>query len=245
MLNGIFLGFHRTMFARGLKRKCADSEEDADGTLASLQRQSLLDMSLVKLQLCHMLVEPNLCRSVLIANTVRQIQEEMTHDGTWRVLAPQTAGQAPRDRLVSTEILCRAAWEQEGDRPAPDSADGHAPDLVSPLCGPPSAPAPRSTQGCVWGVGRPGENRGGLQKSLDQIFETLESKAPSSVEGLFGDVDSPYYDLDAVLTGMVGGKSGHGDGLEALSSAAAPPPGSGCKSDLGELEHVVEILVET
>lgn len=245
MLNGVFLGFPRTMFARGLKRKCADGDEDTEGALASLQRQSLLDMSLVKLQLCHMLVEPNLCRSVLIANTVRQIQEEMTQDGTWQVMAPQTAGQAPRDRLVSTEILCRAAWEQDGELPAPGSADGHAPDLVSHLCGAPSAPAPRSTQGCVWDVDGPGEDRGSLQKSLDQIFETLESKTPSSVEGLFGDMDSPYYDLDAVLTGMVGSKAGHGDGLQALSSAAAPPPGSGCKSDLGELDHVVEILVET
>lgn len=51
----------------------------------SLQRQTLLNMSLVKLQLCHMLVEPNLCRSVLIANTVRHIQEEMTYDLTWQV----------------------------------------------------------------------------------------------------------------------------------------------------------------
>lgn len=219
------------MFARGLKRKCADRDEDAEGALASLQRQSLLDMSLVKLQLCHMLVEPNLCRSVLIANTVRQIQEEMTQEGTWRVMAPQTAGQVPRDRLVSTEILCRTAWEQDGARPTPD---------LSHLCGAPSAQAPRSTQGYVWDVDRPGESRGSLQKSLDQIFETLERKTPSSVEGLFGDTDGPYYDLDSVLTGMVGGKAGHGDGLEA-----APPPGSSCKSDLGELDHVVEILVET
>lgn len=232
------------MFARGLKRKCADSDESAEGTLASLQRQSLLDMSLVKLQLCHMLVEPNLCRSVLIANTVRQIQEEMTQDGTW-VTAPQVVGQAPRDRLVSTDILCRTTWEQEGELPVPDSADGHTPGLVSHLCGVESTPAPRSAQGFVWEVDRPREDRGGLQKSLDQIFETLESKAPSSVEGLFGDVDSPYYDLDAVLTGMVSGKAGPGDGLEALSSVSAPPPGSGCKSDLGELDHVVEILVET
>ena len=75
------------MFARGLKRKCSEDEAPAD----PLQRQSLLDMSLVKLQLCHMLAEPNLCRSVLIANTVRQIQEEMTQDGSWRLPGPQTA----------------------------------------------------------------------------------------------------------------------------------------------------------
>ncbi|XP_044630356.2 cell division cycle-associated protein 4 isoform X1 [Equus asinus] len=248
---GAGAGGQDTMFARGLKRKCADSEEDGEGALAafraapsySLQRQSLLDMSLVKLQLCHMLVEPNLCRSVLIANTVRQIQEEMTQDGTWRVMAPQTAGQAPLDRLVSTEILCRSAREVEP--PGPGSGDGHALDLVSELSTAPSAQAPRSPQSSVWEVDSPRESRGGFPKSLDQIFETLENKGPGSVEELFSDVDSPYYNLDTVLTGMVGSaKSSHGDALEALASAAAPPPSSSCK-DLGELDHVVEILVET
>ncbi|KAM8783558.1 cell division cycle-associated protein 4 [Rhynchonycteris naso] len=237
-----------TMFARGLKRKCPDGEDMEDALAVpsySLQRQSLLDMSLVKLQLCHMLVEPNLCRSVLIANTVRQIQEEMTQDGTWRVPAPQTAGRGPLDRLVSTDILCRAAWEQQGVCPAPDTAGSSPPDLVPELPMAPSAQALRSAQSCVWEVDSPRENRGSFQKSLDQIFETLESKAPSSVEGLFAEVDSPYYDLDAVLTGMVGGKAGPADGLEALASVGAPPPGSSCKPDLGELDHVVEILVET
>uniref|UniRef100_A0A8C0MFM9 SERTA domain-containing protein n=1 Tax=Canis lupus familiaris TaxID=9615 RepID=A0A8C0MFM9_CANLF len=201
-----------TMFARGLKRKSAEDGEDVEGGLAgtqatpsySLQRQSLLDMSLVKLQLCHMLVEPNLCRSVLIANTVRQIQEEMTQDGTWRVLAPQAAGRAPLDRLVSTEILCRSVREQEGERPAADVGDGRTPGLVPGLSAVPSAQALRSPQSSLWEVDSSRENRGGFQKSLDQIFETLESKTPGSVEELFSDVDSSYYDLDAVLTGMVG-----------------------------------------
>ncbi|KAK2501846.1 hypothetical protein MC885_016733 [Smutsia gigantea] len=233
------------MFPRGLKRKCTDPEEAVEGGLAghSLQRQSLLDMSLVKLQLCHMLVEPSLCRSVLIANTVRHIQKEMTQDGTWQVMVPQTARRAPLDRLVSTELLCRTvAWEQEGQCPSPDLGDSHAPDLVSELPRVPSAQAPRSPQSGPREVDSPPRSRGSFQKSLDQILETLESKTPGSVEGLFADVDSSYYDLDAMLTGVVG----HcGDGLQALASAAAPPPSSSFKSDLGDLDHVVEILVGT
>nr|XP_024651178.1 cell division cycle-associated protein 4 isoform X1 [Macaca nemestrina] len=242
-----------TMFARGLKRKCVGHEEDVEGALAglktvssySLQRQSLLDMSLVKLQLCHMLVEPNLCRSVLIANTVRQIQEEMTQDGTWRAVAPQAAGRAPLDRLVSTEILCRAAWEQEGACPAPGLGDGHTQGPVSDLCPVTSAQAPRHPQSSVWEMDGPRENRGSFHKSLDQIFETLETKNPSCMEELFSDVDSPYYDLDTVLTGMMGGaRPGPCEGLEGLAPAT-PGPSASCKSDLGELDHVVEILVET
>ncbi|XP_062945258.1 cell division cycle-associated protein 4 isoform X1 [Cynocephalus volans] len=237
-----------TMFARGLKRKCVDHEEDVDGSLAgfktvpsySLQRQSLLDMSLVKLQLCHMLVEPNLCRSVLIANTVRQIQEEMTQDGMWRAVAPQSVARAPLDRLVSTELLCRSAREQEGEHPALELGPVSERPLVT------SAQVPRSPQSSVWETDNPRENRGSFQKSLDQIFETLENKNPSSMEELFSDVDSSYYDLDTVLTGMMSGaKSGHCDTLEGFASAAAPPPSPSCKSELGELDHVVEILVET
>ena len=104
------------MFQKGTKRKFADAgseeEEEEEAALRSagvgplpgedpvslrmlssysLQRQTLLNMSLVKLQLCHMLVEPNLCRSVLIANTVRHIQEEMTYDLTWQVGGKQTS----------------------------------------------------------------------------------------------------------------------------------------------------------
>ncbi|KAB0398997.1 hypothetical protein E2I00_019765 [Balaenoptera physalus] len=165
------------MFARGLKRKRAEDEEAAPAY--SLQRQSLLDMSLVKLQLCHMLVEPNLCRSVLITNTDLQIQEEMTQDGRWCVPVPQTAGRASRDLLVSTEILCCCAWE--GVHPAPDPGD-----LASEF------------------------------QVVPAIFETLESQSPGAVEELFSDVDGSYYDLDAVLTGMLGGAKLSQDGLDLV-----------------------------
>ncbi|OWK09115.1 hypothetical protein Celaphus_00015583 [Cervus elaphus hippelaphus] len=194
------------MFARGLKRKRSEEEAPAD----RLQRQSLLDMSLVKLQLCHTLAEPSLCRSVLIANTVRQIQEEMTQDGSWRLPGPQAPGRAPRDRLAA-----------------------------------PAAQAPGVVPGGPWDRAGPGESRGGFPRSLDQVFETLENHGPGAVEELFSDVDASYYDLDAVLTGMVGGAKSGPEGLESFASAAAPPPGAGCKVDLGELDHVVEILVET
>ncbi|XP_036162343.1 cell division cycle-associated protein 4 isoform X3 [Myotis myotis] len=234
------------MFARGLKRKCADSEDSPPAPPAcSLQRQSLLDMSLVKLQLCHMLAEPNLCRSVLIANTVRQLQEEMSQDSAWQVPAPASAGRGPLERLVSTEILCRTPWEQQGGHSAADSGGSPAPDLLSEPPGAPSAQAPRGAPGCAWEAASPRESRGGFQRSLDQIFETLDSKAPRAAEGLFADVDGPYYDLDAVLTGMVGAKSVPGDGFETLAPTGAPPPGVSYKRDLGELDHVVEILVET
>lgn len=237
------------MFARGLKRKYGDQEEGVEGfgtvPSYSLQRQSLLDMSLVKLQLCHMLVEPNLCRSVLIANTVRQIQEEMSQDGVWHGMAPQNVERPPVDRLVSTEILCRTVRGAEGEHSTSELEDGPLQNSASELPLVVPAQGQRNPQSSLWEMDNPQENRGSLQKSLDQIFETLENKNSSSVEELFSDVDSSYYDLDTVLTGMMSGtKSSLCNGLESFA-AAAPPPSSTCKSDLAELDHVVEILVET
>ncbi|XP_078418655.1 SERTA domain-containing protein 2-like isoform X2 [Cetorhinus maximus] len=86
----------RFMLAKGLKRKFSEYEENMAGVPGAfdsnpglpytLQRQLVLNMCLIKLQSCRMLVEPNLHRSVLIANTVRQIQEEMrqesSHEGS-------------------------------------------------------------------------------------------------------------------------------------------------------------------
>ncbi|XP_069853533.1 cell division cycle-associated protein 4 isoform X1 [Dipodomys merriami] len=237
-----------TMFARGLKRKC-DQEEvtEGSGTVPSysLQRQSLLDMSLVKLQLCHMLVEPNLCRSVLIANTVRQIQEEMSRDGVWHPGAPQGAGRAPLDRLVSTEVLCRTARGPHGEQPVPESGESPSQTPAPGLCTVSLAQELRDPESSLWEMDSPREGRASFSKSLDQIFETLESKPPGSMEELLSDVESSYYDLDTVLTGVVSGsKPGLCGGLEGFTTAPSPPS-SGCKSDLAELDHVVEILVET
>ncbi|KAJ8009257.1 hypothetical protein DPEC_G00087010 [Dallia pectoralis] len=121
------------MHSKGTKRKFSGSvsavtDDKAVSASYGHQRQSLLDMSLIKLQLCHMLVEPNLCRSVLIANTVRQIQEEMTHDGSWQVVteAFSSPGHGPSDRLVATEVLCRSpVLDQQGGGPKLYSVMGY------------------------------------------------------------------------------------------------------------------------
>lgn len=228
------------MFTRGLKRKSPEQDGDAEGVLDgapataySLQRQSLLDMSLVKLQLCHMLAEPNLCRSVLIANTVRQIQEEMAQDGTWCLAVTPTADAAPLQRLVSTDILCRPLREDSG-QPGPG-------DIAQDL--PPQVP-PQDPEDSLWGAGGPHDGRGSLPAALGQIFETLEGKRPGAMGDLCSGVGSAYYDLDAMLTGMVGGMASPGDGLEDFAATATAPPSASCKLDVGEREHVVGVLVE-
>nr|XP_055043076.1 cell division cycle-associated protein 4 isoform X2 [Misgurnus anguillicaudatus] len=290
--------FRVNMFSKGTKRKFSDGgEEISEETLIgarmassySLQRQSLLDMSLIKLQLCHMLVEPNLCRSVLIANTVRQIQEEMTHDGSWQVVTEAfcSAGQSPSERLVATEVLCRSREPDaepkllsvityEGCREEEVVSDEtlcsvSVSDAVSNVC-------LAGSIGQCWekselvdvegdeedledsrlGSGDDEEidtedeaSRKGT-KTIGQVFGTFEIKNSSSgpdsaLEELFSDVDTSYYDLDTMLTGMQSApKTGPYDLLDSLAPSHGPPSivsAPNCRSDLNELDHIMEIIV--
>lgn len=285
------------MFSKGTKRKFASDDDDemAAESLAgvkvsssySLQRQSLLDMSLIKLQLCHMLVEPNLCRSVLIANTVRQIQEEMTHDGSWVVTEAFCSGtQGPSERLVATEVLCRSR-EQEGEPKlfsvisyegisreeevvadetlcsvsVRDSASDVCLSETSSHCWDATEDSCESSR---LGPGddedeeeeddeRESSSREG-PKAMGQVFGTFEIKngasgPDSALEELFSDVDASYYDLDTMLTGIqsTAPKMGPYDLLDSLSPSHAPTPinstPSNCRSDLNELDHIMEIIV--
>lgn len=298
------------MFPKGTKRKFSDSGEEAvcsgeqgpsvpptaARTLTSsysLQRQSLLDMSLIKLQLCHMLVEPNLCRSVLIANTVRQIQEEMTQDGTWQIMTQAlAAAQCPADRLVATEVLCRQTdpAAQAGQSPKPFPVVGleegyHSEEVVmegdvetevtmstlspvSPQLSSASYLAGPFGMGPCWeeeeedGECEEDEEEDSEEcvsegedtadsRTGEQVFGTFEIKHPApppdpALDELFSDVDPSYYDLDTVLTGMQSApKMGPYDLLESLSShgPTALSSSSSCRSDLNELDHIMEIIV--
>ncbi|KAL6486454.1 hypothetical protein MHYP_G00058460 [Metynnis hypsauchen] len=294
------------MFSKGTKRKFSDDgDEILDESLAgaqvsssySLQRQSLLDMSLIKLQLCHMLVEPNLCRSVLIANTVRQIQEEMTHDGTWQVVTETFCGgsQSPSERLVATEVLCRSREQDaepklfsvlsyEGCREEEVVTDEtlcsvSVSDTASDVCLSESArhcwerdelvEVERDEEACESSRLGPGDDDDDDDndddevdeeeessrvdpKTMGQVFGTFEIKnsAPgpdSALEELFSDVDASYYDLDTMLTGIQSApKMGPYDLLDSLAPSHGPPSigsPSNCRSDLNELDHIMEIIV--
>ncbi|XP_005160620.1 cell division cycle-associated protein 4 isoform X1 [Danio rerio] len=288
--------FRLTMFSKGTKRKFADGGEEIsdDGLVAarvassySLQRQSLLDMSLIKLQLCHMLVEPNLCRSVLIANTVRQIQEEMTHDGSWHMVTEAFCGasQSPSERLVATEVLCRSrepdaepklfsVISYEGCREEEVVADEtlcsvSVSDTVSNVC-------LSGRMGQRWEKSDVEREEEALEdsrlgsgdddeeidtedestpegpKTIGQVFGTFEIKngspgPDSALEELFSDVDTSYYDLDTMLTGMQSApKMGPYDLLDSLAPSHSSPSivsTPNCRSDLNELDHIMEIIV--
>ncbi|XP_035630398.1 cell division cycle-associated protein 4-like [Oncorhynchus keta] len=266
------------MYSKGTKRKFFDSVDAATDNKAALysrQRQSLLDMSLIKLQLCHMLVEPNMCRSVLIANTVRHIQEEMTHDGSWQLVTEVFGGSGPSDHLVATEVLCRSSvLEQQGGGPKLYSVMGYdgcrEEEVVTDeaLCSvtfSDGAPALLGTIDHCWDraelrmaavedrvikdSGSEVESGQGAKTVMGQVFGTFEIKngTPGSdpaLEELFSAVDASYYDLDTMLTSIQSTpKMGPYNLLDSMASSHGPTSNSSCRTDLSELDHIMEIIV--
>ncbi|KAM9553306.1 cell division cycle-associated protein 4-like isoform 1-T1 [Salvelinus alpinus] len=270
------------MYSKGTKRKFSDSVDaatDNKAVLYSRQRQFLLDMSLIKLQLCHMLVEPNMCRSVLVANTVRHIQEEMTHDGSWQLVTEAFGGSGPSDHLVATEVLCRSsALEQQGGGPKLYSVMGYdscrEEEVVTDeaLCSvtvSDGAPALLGTIDHCWDRAEvrmaavedrvikdsgseveDGAMSGeGAKTVMGQVFGTFEIKngAPGSdpaLEELFSAVDASYYDLDTMLTGIQSTpKMGPYNLLDSMASSHGPASNSSYRTDLSELDHIMEIIV--
>ncbi|MBN3287722.1 CDCA4 protein, partial [Polyodon spathula] len=94
------------MTGKGLKRKLPEEGDLPEGSavqkgsgLYCTQRQSVLNISLDKYNRGQKLLEPSLRRSVLIANTLRQIQEEIrqevSHPGTPQIGSPPAAQISP------------------------------------------------------------------------------------------------------------------------------------------------------
>ncbi|XP_069042438.1 SERTA domain-containing protein 3 isoform X2 [Lepisosteus oculatus] len=112
------------MEVKGQKRKLpADGELPAGAraekgsSLYAAQRQSVLDISLDKFRRGQALAEPSLRRSVLIANTLRQIQEEIRQDG---------AGGSVPDQRVPAPIPPEPGLHKEAPPPRM-SLENHRP----------------------------------------------------------------------------------------------------------------------
>ncbi|XP_058236730.1 SERTA domain-containing protein 2 [Hemibagrus wyckioides] len=108
------------MSCMGLKRTLEPEDEDEpepkmaalwaeSSTPYSWQRQTVLQLSLQKL--CHVL---SLGRRVLITNTLRLVQEEISHQGAPRPSPPAEERQKPPQRQAP-EVSLTPAWVLEQD----------------------------------------------------------------------------------------------------------------------------------
>ncbi|XP_026211275.1 SERTA domain-containing protein 2b isoform X2 [Anabas testudineus] len=154
------------MFGKGAKRKLDEDEEGLEGkTLEAsmagggpglgpeglskvsytLQRQTIFNISLMKLYSQRPLGEPSLERRVLINNMLRRIQEELKQEGSLRplLLPPSPPPDDPmdegfREAPPSFGVLSAAATAQVSQSPA----------LLMPAIAPPPSPHPMVPPNC-------------------------------------------------------------------------------------------------
>ncbi|XP_064871403.1 cell division cycle-associated protein 4-like [Oncorhynchus nerka] len=93
------------------------------------------------------------------------------------------------------------------------------------------------------------ESGQGAKTVMGQVFGTFEIKngTPGSdpaLEELFSAVDASYYDLDTMLTSIQSTpKMGPYNLLDSMASSHGPASNSSCRTDLSELDHIMEIIV--
>ncbi|XP_028250484.1 SERTA domain-containing protein 3-like isoform X2 [Parambassis ranga] len=205
------------------------------------QRQLVLGLCLEKLQRYQAGMELSLRRSVLLINTLRQIQEEMRSDGV---------GTCTSDVLLNgvhpDSCLLRDDFREE-DMPVtcPGCAEGDAESLSPPLS--PEFPSP--------------EAAGDQQKpppaatvsTFSDAVNAMGYLSDLALDDIFEDIDTSMYETSDLPSAWSAGS------LWPVSVSLWPDedvkmrPGShssagslqSCLTDLNELDHIMEILVKS
>lgn len=228
----------RYLLGRGVKRKlseCDASDSAPLGLPYPQQRQMVLDLCLDKLQSCQRRSEPSLHRSVLLANTLRHLQQEMRQEGF--ACIPPAPSLSPVHALTPR----------------------HTPDLppVPSDLQPPGAPPPPSGGPDVGA--QLGDGAGPHSPLQDSMFGSFEITSSAScylsdlpLDDIFEDIDTSMYDGSDVAAALAlapaqrAGAAGADDGLKGFPSSGCTPSAlQFCFNDLNDLDHIMEILVRS
>eukprot|EP00071_Canis_lupus_P058010 XP_855234.2 SERTA domain-containing protein 2 [Canis lupus familiaris] len=227
------------MLGKGEKRKFDEHEDGLEGKILApsdgpskvsytLQRQTIFNISLMKLYNHRPLTEPSLQKTVLINNMLRRIQEELKQEGSLRPALAAAAAPAPELCPTPTSPGAATAATTTSAAAGPDGSRGGAaakpddPKLMDPLPG--NFEITTST-GFLTDL------------TLDDI--------------LFADIDTSMYDFDP-CTSAAGTASkmapvsvSADDLLKTLAPYSSQPvaPSQPFKMDLTELDHIMEVLV--
>lgn len=187
----------------------------AEASHLQQQRQRVLGLCLQKLQHYQAGVELSLRRSVLLINTLRQIQADMHSD-----------------REEGVALTCPGCADADGDDP-PSSPQPPPQEADPPKAFPATAIAAFSD--AVGAVGYLGD------LALDDIFEDIDTSMFESSDLPLAWPSGPSWPVSVSLWTDEDVKvrsAGHGSG----------PGGGGlqsCLMDLNELDHIMEILVNS
>ncbi|XP_016079666.1 PREDICTED: SERTA domain-containing protein 2 [Miniopterus natalensis] len=271
------------MLGKGGKRKFDEHEDGLEGKILSpsdgpskvsytLQRQTIFNISLMKLYNHRPLTEPSLQKTVLINNMLRRIQEELKQEGSLRpvfaCLTPASLLEDDDDTFCTSPAVQPAAPTKLSPPALPPEKDSFssALDEIEELC-----PTSTSTEAAVAATdsskggasesgapkpeglqeGRPDDPK--LMDSLPGNFEITTSTGfltdLTLDDILFADIDTSMYDFDP-CTSASGTASkmapvSADDLLKTLAPYSSQPvaPSQPFKMDLTELDHIMEVLV--
>ncbi|XP_035628454.1 SERTA domain-containing protein 3 [Oncorhynchus keta] len=269
------------MISKGQKRKLHD---DVVGCMRSAtwesQRQSVLGISLDKYHRGKALVEPSLRRSVLIANTLRQIHiENKPPSGLVNLTGPVppmvpsnpcTQRESGLGVVNSVEDMEEVWMSSESDFSLSAAVSSILKELDLAVDGGPGPQAPQRTpfmsienlpgdvgsrQAPTWhwsSEWRPGGSRTSEGMAFGSVEEVMHSSYLHDVklDELFHDIDTSVFDREMGVRALSAAASDELlKYLPSLSSvpSTSPSPFSLNQSfrDLNELEHIMEILVES
>lgn len=233
------------------EEKQQDGDEDAllvgqpDPDMSHLQqRQRVLGLCLEKLQRYQAGMELSLRRSVLLINTLRQIQEDMRSDGERSCTAGVLlSGVHPDSRLL------RDDFREDMSVTCPGCAEGEEDSLS---LSPPLSPEFPSQEANV----SPNQ-----QKSAPAVTTSAFSDAVNAMgylsdlapDDIFEDIDTSMYETSDLPSAWGSGSlwpvsvSLWADEDVKMRPAGYGSPGSlqSCLMDLNELDHIMEILVKS
>ncbi|XP_046877835.1 SERTA domain-containing protein 2 [Hypomesus transpacificus] len=216
----------RYMVGRGVKRKLSECEDPVPGLPYPQQRQLVLDLCLDKLQSCQRRAEPSLHRSVLLANTLRHIQQEMRQEG-----------RPPLPEAPPAPSLLHAATPR------------HSPSLPAVPADSALSAAPSSSPPSADKEARAAEAEGRSSDSLFGAFEISNSTSyltDLAPDDIFDDIDTSMYDsADCAVLACPASRGGAKDLLKAFSGYTASSTLQLCLMDLNDLDHIMEILVRS
>ncbi|MBN3281422.1 SRTD2 protein, partial [Polyodon spathula] len=282
------------MLGRGVKRKLSDYDEsmaagppgpfDSSPALPyPQQRQLVLNMCLSKLQSCCLKVEPSLHRSVLLSNTLRQIQGEMLNeDCSTSPLTVQSDGSSysadtnpaatPAHIPDLPPLPCYSQAEEANLMTVPsdnkmsstESSHLRVAGFVKDTSPPPACPSWAENEELDFfsSSSSSSEDEGNDHlagsRSLDSLFGSFEMPNSTSYltdlafDDIFEDIDTSMYDssdFNSVLsfTAHCSSVSPTEDSLKPFSTCTSLSTNGIqiCITDLNDLDHIMEILVES
>ncbi|XDV29686.1 hypothetical protein PO909_032751 [Leuciscus waleckii] len=260
------------MVAKGQKRKLLQREVEGRGGAWESQLQSVLDISMEKFHRDQALVEPSLLRSVLINNTLRQVQSEVraqveslsaVKEPDLPSGSPSTEHNAPlfslNDENMEEDVM---AWTSEEDFSLSSAISVILKDLDTVIdagqgpCAPPRAPLGSIEN--LTGDARLTQSSSRTERTSNAV-PSIKSEAaclgcPQDValDKLLLDIDASVFEPEVNL--LQGFSVTADDLVKYLPSLSKSPSASSSSSldshgqatwEIQEIEHVMDILMRT